>query len=90
MARNPKPSVEMYVRHSAGLALFHVHLPAAFASTFIERLRGDQVTSDDAVVHLELSVLPEWVTDSDQRAQLTKIGPVHVRVPIAQIALAEG
>ena len=36
--------------------------------------------------HFELSILPEWITDPEQRERIEKLGEViHVRIPIAVV-----
>lgn len=78
--------IEIYVRQSAGRTLFNLYVPEQMQKKFIEALRMGSFEAESTPTHLELSVLPEWVTDQDQRKELSSLGePLHLRVPITCI-----
>jgi hypothetical protein len=66
---------EIYVRHSGGANLLNAYGD-------VSRL-DCSVRSGEPVAFVELSVLPEWITDIDQRiAYMTSGQIIHVRIPI--------
>ena len=66
---------EIYVRHSGGANLLNAYGD-------VSRL-DRSVKSDEPVAFVELSVLPDWITDIDQRmAYMTAGQIIHVRIPI--------
>jgi hypothetical protein len=80
------PEIEIYVRHSGGRSLLHVHLPAGERESFLSGLAAGEYSSEGT--HLELSVLPEWITDDDERARLVASGSLpHLRIPLSAISV---
>ena len=76
-------SIEVYIRPSGDLVLLNLYVPAAMRKRFIAGMESGSF--DDAPINFEISILPEWSTDSKEQAHLSKIEPVHIRVPLAAI-----
>jgi hypothetical protein len=80
--------LEIYVRHSAGKALLMLHAPEALRAIVLAAVKGGEVDSTKARIHLELSILPEWITDPSVRKQVSKIhDPIHIRIPISALSM---
>ena len=78
--------IEIYVRQSGDRNLLTLHIPERLREAFIAALRAGSFGGKSSEMQVELSVLPEWVTDEDQRDLLLEDGfPIHVRIPIAEI-----
>lgn len=66
---------EIYVRQSGGANLLNVYGDASALRQSGERM--------EPVAFVELSVLPEWITDPDERRAYADSGRVmHLRIPI--------
>lgn len=79
-------TVQVYVRHSSGRALLMFHVPKRIEESFLQGINDGKFSLADTQPYLELSVLPEWVTDADVRAKVQSIGEViHLRIPLAAI-----
>jgi hypothetical protein len=80
--------LEIYVRHSSGRALLMLHAPEALRATVLAAIKSGEIDSTQARMHLELSILPEWITDSSVRMQVSKIeDSIHVRIPISVLSM---
>jgi hypothetical protein len=78
--------IEIYVRPSGDKMLLNFHIPEAARDKFIAGLREGHSDGKDTIMHLELSVLPNWLTDADERTQcFANSTSLHVRVPVAAI-----
>jgi hypothetical protein len=75
--------IEIYVRPSGDRVLLNIYVPKSVRSQFLEGLRSGSFGDDDVRINMELSVLPQWLTESDDGVanQL----PAHIRVPISAI-----
>lgn len=73
-------SIEIYVRHNNDGAMLNVYLDSSTKQELITALQSGRYESADASIHLELSVLPEWLTNQ---------GEAHARIPIAAINVTE-
>jgi hypothetical protein len=83
------PELAIYVRYSGGRNLLHVHLPAGERENFLSGLAAGEYSSEGT--HLELSVLPEWITDDEERAGLVAAGSLpHLRIPLSAINVIAG
>lgn len=71
-------TVELYVRNSASRTLLNLHAgDEAIAAAEIAKKSGLPQA------FLELTVLPEWITDLDQRVAYQNSGElIHVRIPL--------
>ncbi len=66
---------EIYVRHSGEANLLH-----AYGDASKLRHSGER---GEPVAFVELSVLPEWITDPEQRKAYAESGQmIHLRIPI--------
>lgn len=66
---------EIYVRHSGDSNLLHAYGDASSLTS----------PSDEGepIAFVELTVLPEWITDADKRRSYETSGElIHVRIPI--------
>lgn len=78
------PEIAIYVRNSGGRSLLNVYLPAGEREGFLSGLAAGEYSSEGA--HLELSVLPEWITDDEERARLVAFGSLpYLRIPLSAI-----
>jgi len=76
--------VELYVRYSGGAALLMLHAPEALRSTVLAAIKNGELDSSQASIHLELSILPEWITDPTMQKQVSDLyEQIHIRVPIS-------
>jgi|GEM_PF-2091355 len=79
-------TVEVYVRQSSGRSLLMFHIPTCIRDSFFRGIKNGEFSSADCQAYLELSVLPEWITDADVRALLQSKGEaIHLRIPLAAI-----
>lgn len=72
--------IEIYVRHSSDGAMLNIYVDSSTKQQLISALQSGQYESADASIHLELSVLPEWLANQ---------GEAHARIPIAAINFTE-
>ncbi len=77
MKRSKAPPMEIYVRHQSGpAAMLNFHLSDAQRLKLIAALaRGEPF---ELPARLELSVLPEWMTDPEDN-------PAHAVIPLCVI-----
>jgi hypothetical protein len=73
-------SIEIYVRHNNNGAMLNIYLDSSSKQELIAALQSGRFESADVPVHLELSVLPEWLTTPSE---------AHARIPITAINIAE-
>lgn len=79
-------TMEVYVRHNSGRSLLMFHIPTRIRESFLKGINNGEFSSTDCQTYLELSVLPEWITDVDVRELLQSRGEViHLRIPLAAI-----
>lgn len=72
-------TIEIYVRHSGGKNLLNV-----YASDDAKKAAAQAHSRGLPTAFVELSVLPEWITDETQRAAYEAGGEVlHLRIPIS-------
>lgn len=73
-------SIEIYVRHNSDGAMLNVHLNSSTKQELITALQSGRFEAENVPIHLELSVLPEWLTTQ---------GGTHARIPITAINISE-
>lgn len=79
-------NIEIYVRQSASRNFLTVHASPEIRDTLLNGLREGSFECGGSPTHLELSILPEWITDEDQRCHVKgDLDPIHVRIPISVI-----
>ncbi len=72
--------IEIYVRHNNDGAMLNIYLDHRAKQDLIIALQSGRFESEDASIHLELSVLPEWLTSAEE---------MHARIPIRAINFTE-
>lgn len=78
--------IEIYVRHNNNDTMLNFYLPEQLKSELTKAVTGGQFRAYGQTIHLELSILPEWITDHAQRDNLSKLeSPVHLKIPITCI-----
>jgi len=78
--------VEIYVRQSAGRNYLNFHVSNILREKLLASLKNGAVDSDGVDINLELSILPEWITDEEQRARFeNQRESMHIRVPVSAI-----
>ena len=78
--------IEIYLRHSSGRSLLMFHVPASNRNNFLEGLKRGEVSGNELGINLELSVLPEWITDPTERENFIRSGSnIHIRISLASI-----
>jgi hypothetical protein len=81
--------IEIYVRKSADRTLLNLHVPAHLKEQFIAALESGSFSDSCIPMALELSPLPDWITDQDLRGAATLAGTgVHLRIPLTAINLS--
>ncbi|WP_018992432.1 hypothetical protein [Aromatoleum toluclasticum] len=79
-------TVEIYVRHSSGRGLLMFHIPTRIRDLFLQGINVGEFTPATNQAYLELSVVAEWITDADIRAQVQSMeSPIHLRIPLVAI-----
>lgn len=68
--------IEIYVRHRSDGAMLNFHLSSRDRLALIHALTMGSMKDASIPVHLELSLLPEWLTDPES---------MHARIPISAI-----
>ncbi|MFM0324895.1 hypothetical protein [Caballeronia glebae] len=84
----PMRQIEVYVRDSGQGKLLSVHMPESLRQSFSGCLEKGEFNPNwfCSSLALELSVLPEWLTDSRQRAAAKRrTENLHIRVPLDAI-----
>ena len=80
--------IEVYVRHSAGKALLMFHAPETLRAAMLAAARSGKLDAKSARIHLELSILPEWISDPAVRDSVSRIDdPIHIRIPISALTI---
>lgn len=80
--------IEIYVRHSSGKAMLTIYVPDSQRESLMRGLAGGQVAFE-VPAHLEMSSLPQWITDDELRAKLAN-ETVHLRIPIGSVTVNQG
>lgn len=79
-------TLEVYVRHSSGRSILTFHIPTCIRESFLQGINNGEFSSAACQTYLELSVLPEWITDADGRALVqSREEVIHLRIPLAAI-----
>lgn len=68
--------IEIYVRHNAGGAMLSIHLDSTTKQRLLDALQEGSFNAPDTSMHLELTLLPEW---------LDPLGSLHSRIPLVSI-----
>lgn len=78
--------IAIYVRPSGDDTYLHFHVPTDRCEALFSGFKNGSFENTDTDIHLEISILPEWITDESQREQLTQCTKVvHLRIPITRI-----
>lgn len=86
MSDAAKNCLEVYVRHNSSGAMLNILADDLMRERIVNSLSAGKVDGTDISINLELSVLPEWVTDPETRKRVGQIpGTIHIRVPLAAI-----
>jgi hypothetical protein len=86
-----KSDIEMYVRDTGFEKFLYFHVPEGLRDSFADTLRKGEFNSKwfNSSLTFEMSVQPDWITDSRQRAAArcrTQI--LHIRVPLDSIKVS--
>jgi hypothetical protein len=77
--------LEMYVRATHDGTLLTTYASSEIKGS-LEKLTQGEVYAGGAT--LELSVLPEWITDAEERRRFVESGlSLHVRIPLDRVHL---
>jgi len=80
--------IEIYVRNSGDKTLLTFHIPEEKREEFFRQFSSGSEVSVGVPIHLEFSVMPEWISDLDQQAIFTKTGNhLHCRLPISSLCI---
>lgn len=78
--------IELYIRHSIGKAMLNLYIPKEMKEKFLTGVKNNTLELPEDSAHFELSILPEWIPDPEQREAIEKLDQViHIRIPIAAI-----
>lgn len=78
--------IEIYVRPSSGRNHLNWYVSKLLQEKLITGLKNGTFDSDGVEINLELSILPEWITDEQQRARFESANEsIHIRVPVSAI-----
>jgi len=82
--------LEIYVRPSGDDTFLNIHASGKAKKQLLSGLKSGSCDGREMPIHVELSVLPEWLTEGQDQARefLQRIGPIHVRIPISAINVA--
>ncbi len=79
-------TVEIYIRNSGPRTFLNFYIPSDLKEKFISALRDGSLSDAEVDMALEVSVLPHWITDADQRSEAQKRSDVvHARIPLSSI-----
>ena len=79
-------AVEIYIRNSSSGTLLNFYIPSDLKEEFIAALRDGSFSKTGVDIALEVSILPHWITDADQRSEVQERGDVvHARIPLSLI-----
>jgi len=85
------PKIEIYVRPSADDTFLTIYVPESLRDGFIEGLKNGVYKCEKGMVNLELAVLPEWLTDTNQKEWLSNNdGSMHMRTGLTAINIYNG
>ena len=80
--------IEIYVRPRDGKAMLNILVPPHLREQFLRGLQDGAFQSNTASIALELSPLPQWITDPTLREQAESASDqVHLRIPVAAVNL---
>jgi hypothetical protein len=86
MTKNTKSRIEAYVRHSFNGATLNLHVAGTMRDKILQGIAAAAIDGTSNEIHLELSVLPQWVTDVETRRTVEAVGtPIHIRIPLDSI-----
>lgn len=78
--------IEIYIRDNGDQTLLNFYVPERLREEFITALRNGSYWGAQVPIALELSTLPKWITDEEQRTQAERQHEsVHVRIPVTAI-----
>lgn len=75
--------IDIYVRDRSDGAMLNFYIPEGLRDSLLAALSTGAFTGDIA---LEMTINPEWITDTEQRKRLMQKGEqIHLRVPLKEI-----
>ena len=75
--------IEIYVRDRSDGAMLNFYIPEGLRDSLLAALVAGSFTGDIA---LEMTINPEWVTDTELRKRLMEENElIHLRVPLTEI-----
>lgn len=75
--------LEIYIRDTHSGTMLNIYAPSALTGCLASLARNGEYTEGAT---LELSLLPEWISDeSDRRKLIESKMTLHVRIPVASI-----
>ena len=80
--------IEIYVCSSGERTFLNFYVSDDLRDQFFNELAKGSISSAMHPINLEFSVLPQWITDEEQRGVFESTGNVlHCRVPISNIEI---
>jgi len=78
--------IEIYIRHSSAGTFLNFHIPSQLKKKFISAIQKGSLSEGDALMAVELSVLPEWITDKEVQEKLSSMNEsIHLRIPVTSL-----
>lgn len=75
--------IEIYIRPSGDQTLLNIYVPIKVRERFIRALRDGAFSDAQVPIEFEVTTLPKWITDDDQRKKALRTNEsVHVRIPL--------
>ena len=75
--------IEIYVRDRSDGAMLNFYIPEGLRDSLLAALGAGSFTGD---VALEMTVNPEWITDTELRKRFMEANElIHLRVPLTEI-----
>lgn len=84
-----KKNIEIYVRNSSRHNFLMFHMGKSKKKTLIKGFDSGDIDSKDVEINVEMNILPEWITDLEQRELFEEnIFGLHVRIPVSKITVS--
>lgn len=79
--------IDVYVRHSSSGTFLNIHVPSSRKDQFAAALKQGHLQGGGVAV--ELSVLPEWITDEEVRDKVSALNEfIHLRIPVTSFNIS--
>ncbi|SIQ87876.1 hypothetical protein [Aquipseudomonas alcaligenes] len=72
-------AIEINIRHRSDGAMLNIYLDRKTKAALIAALESGQFADSNTPINIELSVLPEWLSEP---------GSTHARIPISEINIS--